>query len=53
MKYEKYEGKSMPSLSDQQRQLLLLQEYGLVTWDISVEVGTRGFVTDLSRQKPN
>lgn len=31
--------KSMPSLSDQ----LLLEEYGLETWDISVEVGTQDF----------
>lgn len=31
MKYEKYEGKSMLSLSDLWKQLLLLEEYGLVT----------------------
>lgn len=35
MKYEKYEGKSMPLLSDQQRQVLLLEEYGLVAWDLA------------------
>lgn len=35
MKYEKYEGKSMPLLSNQQRQVLLLEEYGLVAWDLA------------------